>query len=148
MNGIPKDYASIFHTSPCMFPRSICKLSINRRCSMTLFRGSQPRIDDQTRACIQSVGLARSVGIVEAVEKSCGGDLGRLLTGRPWADRTRRRRVGRHSIRHCKGLGRLYEQQNMFCFRARPRDPTRIGYRSTLSDRVRVTEQLKDWGCS
>lgn len=84
---VPKDYASVFCSSPGMFPGSSGKVRIDSATNATIrssYSGSDPRIHDKTGVRVECVRCPAGVCSVEGGEERLCRDL--IRSGR----RTRR----------------------------------------------------------
>lgn len=80
--NIPENYAAILCPSPGVLPRPSSKSCVDGASGRVIWRrrvGREPCVDDETGACIESVGLALDVDVVDGVEQRGGADLNRLL---------------------------------------------------------------------
>lgn len=103
-----KNNASVFSTSPSMFPSSRAEGSIyGASCPPigTRLGCSEPCVDDETRTSVQFEGLGRQVDVVNGVKEGRGRKLRGLLSGTRPSEALRGHRIHGHStVRHGNGF--------------------------------------------
>lgn len=80
--NIPENYTAILCPPPGVLPCPSSESCVDGASGgMVWWRrvGREPRVDDETRACIEGVGLPLDVDVVDGVEQRGGADLNRLL---------------------------------------------------------------------
>lgn len=77
MFNVPQNHTTIFGSSSGVLPSTSSEGSINSRTNLS---SSEPGVNNQAGAGIELMRLRGQVDIVDGIQESCGGHLGRLST--------------------------------------------------------------------